>query len=238
MHSPKNYIGTELELFEQARNWKSYFGSFIKPLLGKQVAEIGAGIGGTTAVLCNGQQDQWLCVEPDTALLREIDKKIKAGQLPGVCNTLNGFSSELKQQFDSLLYIDVIEHIENDRAELETAASLLTKEGLLFILVPAHQNLFSPFDKKIGHYRRYSRKTLKAIVPASLQVKKIYYLDSAGYFLSLVNRRILKQAMPTQRQVQFWDKIIIPLSRLADRLTGFQFGKSLLLIAQKKEEDC
>lgn len=234
LQSPLKYIGTELELFQQARNWKTYFGSFIKPLLGRQVAEIGAGIGGTTAVLCNGKHEQWLCVEPDAMLSHIVDQKIKAGQLPAVCESMNGYSDELRQQFDSVLYIDVIEHIENDSAELETAASLLKSGGRLFVIVPAHQELYSPFDKSIGHYRRYNRSSLKAVLPSALQIERISYLDSAGYFVSLMNKMFLKQELPSQRQIVFWDRIVVPISRLTDWLTGYNFGKSVLLIAKKK----
>lgn len=227
------YIGNELEIFEHARNWKSYYGSFIKPAIGKHVGEIGAGLGGTTTALCDGTQESWLCVEPDPLLVKEIDRKISDGSIPAVCKSFTGYSFDLKQQFDSLLYIDVIEHIEDDKAELERAAAMLNKGGSLLIIVPAHQSLYSPFDKLIGHFRRYSRERLKAAVPASMRIEKAYYLDSAGYFASLVNKLFLKQSMPTLKQVRFWDRFIVPVSRITDRLLGYNFGKSVLLIARK-----
>ena len=227
------YIGNELEIFEHARNWKTYYSSFIKPLLGKEVAEIGAGLGGTTTALCDGTQEAWFCVEPDAELIKEVDRKISKGMLPNICKSFTGYSSDLKQQFDSVLYIDVIEHIENDGAELKRAANLLRTGGYLFIIVPAHQTLYSPFDKLIGHYRRYSRKSLKNVMPPDLKIEKAYYLDSMGYFASLVNRLFLKQSLPTLKQVEFWDKFIVPFSRVTDRLLGFNFGKSVLLIAKK-----
>ena len=228
------YIGNELEIFEHARNWKAYYGSFIKPMLGKQVAEIGAGLGGTTTALCDGSQENWLCVEPDKELTNEIERKIKEGVLPPICKSFTGYSSAVEKQFDSILYIDVIEHIEDDKAELLHAGNLLKMGGYLFIIVPAHQSLYSPFDKLIGHFRRYSRERLKAAVPASMHIEKSYYLDSAGYFASLVNKLFLKQSMPTLQQVRFWDRVIVPVSRITDRLLGYNFGKSVLLIARKK----
>lgn len=228
------YIGNELEIFEHARNWKNYYASFIKPALGNEVAEIGAGLGGTTTALCDGTQQTWLCVEPDAELIKEVDRKIKEGIIPPVCKSFTGYSSQLTQQFDSLLYIDVIEHIEDDKAELELAASLLRTNGRLIIIVPAHQSLYSPFDKLIGHYRRYSRKSLKAVIPNSLQIEKLYYLDSVGYFASLVNKWFLKQSLPTLKQVAFWDKVIVPVSKLLDSVVGYNFGKSVLLIAKKR----
>ena len=131
------------------------------------------------------------------------------------------------------MYIDVIEHIEDDKAELEKASNLLKQGGRIFIIVPAHQYLYSPFDKKIGHYRRYNKKLLKSIIPNYMTIEKLYYLDSVGFFLSLFNKIFLKQSMPTLKQIQFWDKVIIPISKLIDPLFGFNFGKSLLVIAKK-----
>jgi len=228
------YIGDELQLFEHARNWKTYYGSFFRPLLGKKVAEIGAGLGGTTTSLCGNNHTEWICVEPDIELVNQIDDKIQKGVLPDICKTLRGYSNELKDSYDSILYIDVIEHIEDDAAELKIASALLNEDGRLFIIVPAHPFLYSPFDKMIGHYRRYTKKMVKSILPEDLIIEKLYYLDSVGYFASLVNKLFLKQNMPTLGQVKFWDKFMVPISSFLDRFLGFHFGKSVMLIAQKK----
>jgi hypothetical protein len=227
------YIGTELELFEYAKNWKKYFSGFIKPQLKNSVAEIGAGIGGTTTALYEAKTKSWLCVEPDLDLIKEIEKKILNGVISSSCKLHQGYSSDLDEKFDSLLYIDVIEHIEDDVAELEKASSLLNQGGKLFIIVPAHQYLFSPFDKKIGHYRRYNKDLLTSIMPNDLTIEKLHYLDSVGFFLSLFNKYFLRQSLPTKKQILFWDNVIIPISKILDPIFGFNFGKSLLLIAQK-----
>jgi len=228
------YIGSELEIFEHAKHWKNYYASFIKPSLGRSVAEVGAGLGGTTPVLCDGSQQHWICIEPDPDLVKKIEQKIADGNIPSVCKTFNGYLTSLTTKFDSIIYIDVIEHIENDKAELEVAVGLLNTGGHLIILVPAHQKLFSEFDKMIGHFRRYNRNSLKSIIPQTMEIEKAYYLDSAGYFASLINKLFLRQGLPTLKQVIFWDRFLVPVSRITDRLLGFNFGKSVLLIARKK----
>jgi 2-polyprenyl-3-methyl-5-hydroxy-6-metoxy-1,4-benzoquinol methylase len=67
--------------------------------------------------------------------------------------------------FDTIIYLDVLEHIADDRAELACAARLLSPQGCVIVLSPAHQFLFSPFDQAVGHYRRYSRATLRDLTP-------------------------------------------------------------------------
>lgn len=88
----------------------------------------------------------------------------------------------------------------------------------------------------IRHFRRYKKKSLKSALPESLRIKKLYYLDSVGYFASLINKLFLKQKMPSLKQIQFWDKTLVPLSKIVDRLLFFRFGKSLLLIAEKVKD--
>lgn len=229
------YIGTELHLFQHASNWKKYYAKNLKPFIKGDVLEVGAGIGSTTNYLYDGSQRSWLCLEPDSALFKELDAKIENKELPACCTCLKGIVSDLKtdQKFDTILYIDVIEHIENDKAELKQAAEKLNKGGHLIVLVPAHQSLFSKFDTAIGHFRRYNKKTLAPTAPASLQLQKIRYLDSMGLLASLANKYFLKQDYPTLDQIHFWNNLIVPVSRLTDILTNYSLGKTLISIWQK-----
>jgi hypothetical protein len=232
MAADQAYIGQELTIFAHAINWKKYYTSIIQPYLGKRVVEVGAGIGATTAVMCDGTQEEWICLEPDAALRTKIDRLISEGQLPACCQTRGGFVADLLPETltDTMIYIDVLEHIEGDRIELETASAHLPSGGHLIVLSPAFNFLYSPFDRSIGHYRRYDRKMLCALTPSSCRVKKIIYLDSLGMATSVVNRFLLSQAMPTVAQIKFWDTYLIPISRLVDRVLGYSFGRSLLSI--------
>lgn len=229
------YIGNELELFSQATHWKSYYGKILRPFIQGDVLEVGAGIGETTPYLHNGLVNSWTCLEPDPSLSKRITGKIDAGALPGSCTVRTGTSLDLPQQptFDTLLYIDVIEHIEDDKGELERAAGLLKDGGHLVVLVPAHNFLRSPFDDAIGHYRRYDKHMLKSISPEALQLKQMSYLDSMGLFASLANKFLLRNSMPTAAQIAFWDRIIVPISTLVDRLTLHQAGKTLIAVWKK-----
>jgi SAM-dependent methyltransferase len=234
----KEYVGNELELFKYAHNWKRYYSKKIKPLLKGDVLEVGAGIGHTTHVLCNGKQNSWVCLEPDNKLAKEILLKKKEGFLPPLvevkADTLNGVDSNKK--FDAILYIDVIEHIENDLEELKRASTFLKPEGYLIVLVPAHNFLFSEFDKAIGHYRRYNKKMLRSVVPTELQQQELYYLDSMGLFASLINKLFLKQQYPTIKQIKFWDNYIIPMSKVVDFLLPISTGKTVVGIWKKPKD--
>ena len=230
------YIGNELELFEHANKWKNYYHSYFSSLLTSRICEVGAGIGGTTKYLCNGSEEKWICIEPDKGMCNQITTQIIDGSLPSncevFCGTLNEYS--LLDKFSAVLYIDVIEHIEDDKIELETADIRIINGGYLIIVVPAFQFLYNKFDKAIGHFRRYNKKRLKSVLPDGYKIIELKYLDSVGFFTSLLNKYLLKQEYPTLKQVKFWDSYLVPISRVLDRILFFGIGKSLLLVAQKK----
>jgi hypothetical protein len=151
--------------------------------------------------------------------------------------TVVGTLEELpaRQRFNAILYIDVLEHIANDRAEALRAAERLEPGGVLIVLSPAHSFLYTPFDAAIGHFRRYSRSELRAVVPETLRAEKIVYLDAAGMLASAGNRLLLKSAMPTERQILTWDRLLVPVSRVVDRLLGWNLGKTVLGIWRRVE---
>jgi SAM-dependent methyltransferase len=223
------YVGSELELFAVAHNWKAYWSSRIRPFIAGDVLEVGAGVGANTPYLNRNGSRRWVCLEPDPVLAAQLTLNLHQTngrrEYEVVCGTTKSFGAN---QFDTIIYIDVLEHIENDRKELETAATLLRKGGRLIILSPAHQLLFTPFDAAIGHFRRYNRPMLRSISPASLRIERMWYLDSVGVVLSIANRVCLQQSIPTKAQLCFWDQCVIPISRVLDRCILGSVGRSVV----------
>ncbi len=229
------YVGSELELFAGVHNWKSYWSSRIRRFITGDVLEVGAGIGSNTPYLAGGQWQRWVCLEPDPLLAAQLTLNLAGSPGCSGCETVCGTVQSLGEtQFDTIIYIDVLEHIENDQQELEAAAGLLREGGRLIVLSPAHQSLFTPFDVQIGHFRRYSRSVLRGISPPDLRLEHVWYLDSVGFLLSLANRRLLRQSMPTTAQLRFWDQWVIPLSRVLDRCLFDFVGKSIIAIWQRR----
>jgi 2-polyprenyl-3-methyl-5-hydroxy-6-metoxy-1,4-benzoquinol methylase len=225
------YQGDELSLFAMARNWKRYWSGVVRKYVHGSVLEVGAGMGSNTLLFTDALASRWVCLEPDLKLLTQLRINVPQSA-SGYHECRGGTLSDLptSERFDTIIYIDVLEHIEEDDRELQRACHHLNPGGYLVVLAPAHSWLFSEFDKSVGHYRRYTKRTLLAIAPAKLRVEKIRYLDSCGLMLSLANRLILRHGMPTIRQICFWDKVVIPLSQLTDRLLLFRVGKSILMV--------
>lgn len=226
------YVGTELELFARAHGWKSYYGSMIARYIHGDVLEVGAGIGGTTTVLFTPKVRSWLCLEPDAALATQLEsatERLGGETSPSV---RVGYLEDLPANmlFDCILYIDVLEHIRDDREQLAHAAEHLRPGGRIVVLSPAHEFLFSEFDRQIGHFRRYNRRSLAAAKPPGVAEESWFYLDSVGTILSLANRLLLRSDQPTVGQIRLWDRCVIPISRLIDPLLGHRVGKSIVMV--------
>jgi SAM-dependent methyltransferase len=230
-----SYPGNELDLFQHAVNWKTYYATRLQPYIGGDVLEVGAGVGGTSRFLCRDGQRSWTCLEPDAVLADRLNAALATRPLPAptrvVCGTLDDLTPD--DLFDTLLYIDVLEHIEDDRRELVRSVGRVRPGGHVIVLSPAHQWLFSPFDKAIGHYRRYTARVLARTAPSELRLVRTFYLDSVGMLMSLANRALLRAQYPTVSQIRVWDSLMIPLSRVVDPVLRYRAGKTVVAVWAK-----
>jgi len=229
------YPGSELDVFKSAQNWKKYWSSTIRPFIRGAVLEVGGGIGSNVPYLSSHQVLSITLLEPDRDLWWRAQSETPPEWQGIPIETCNGTISTLEQNrhFDTILYIDVLEHIQNDREELANAAQHLSIGGHLIVLVPAYNFLYSEFDKAIGHHRRYARNSLSILHPPGCKLVRLRNLDSAGLLASLVNKLFLRQSIPTEAQIAIWDRGLVRLSTTLDRLTCFHAGKTLVAIWKK-----
>jgi SAM-dependent methyltransferase len=229
------YGGSELELFFDAVTWKRYWFSFLMPFLDGDVLEVGAGLGATLPLVPANSSRRWVCLEPDMTLCARLHEEVHRLNLHRKCQVVNGTLADLPRSdgFDAILYLDVLEHIGDDAGELRRTAMFLRPGGALVVLAPAHPWLYTPFDRAIGHHRRYTKKSLRNVVPPGLTEHMLMYLDSVGLSASIANRLLLRQSVPTRRQILFWDRVLVRISKGADRALRYRIGKSLLGIWRK-----
>jgi hypothetical protein len=229
------YIGEELPIFSKALNWKEYWSSLIAhDTFVENAIEIGAGIGSNVPFLFRHCKLLYL-LEPDNEFcinyLYPYSKKYDSVRI--INGTISDFDKEIF--LDRIYYIDVLEHIESDKIELEKAASRLSKKGSIFILVPAHQFLFTEFDRSVGHFRRYTIKSFSRIIPIGYQIVDAKYLDSLGFCLNTMLKIFPKKISPTHKNIYFWDKYLVPMSKTIDKILRYKVGKSLLIEIKSNE---
>lgn len=231
------YAGDELFLFSNAMQWKKYFSSKICRYLKGDVLEVGAGIGGVLNILYSSEFSSWTCLEPDAENVKKLGTVVGNNDRLSNVKILLGTTRDLKRTdlYDTILYVDVLEHIQNDKDEMFRIQKHLTGGGNLIILAPALNCLYSEFDKSIGHYRRYDKKGLQEILPEKLHAIEMFYLDSLGVFLSLANKLILKNRLPTPGQIKFWDNLVVPCSIILDKVIRYRIGKTIVGVFGKGE---
>ena len=145
---------------------------------------------------------------------------------------------EIPKIFDGIYTSNVLEHIKEDVETLQKLYEHIHEGGVLVVYVPAFMCLFSEMDTAVGHYRRYGKKELLAKVrQAGFNPPKCYFVDSAGFFLSLSIRLFgykKSDDFKYQSTLKIYDRWIYPISKYFDRFgLRYVFGKNLLLVANK-----
>jgi SAM-dependent methyltransferase len=137
------------------------------------------------------------------------------------------------EQLDTAFSLNVFEHIEDDALALSHTWQLLQPGGRLILIVPAHQWLYGPMDASIGHYRRYSKATLRArMMTAGFEVLTAKYVNMLGALGWWVNGRLLRRRVPPRGQLRLLNKFI-PAVRACESIFQVPFGVSLLMVGQK-----
>ena len=151
-----DYEGWELEHFDNSVNFRNYQNNLFKNHLRGHVAEVGPGNGENLKIYKDKVEILEL-YEPSKILFDNLISKFGSDKKFIINNEV--FSLK-ENTYDSILYLDVLEHIENDDKEVVKAFNSLKEGGKLIINVPAFSHLYSNFDKDVKHFRRYSKKTL------------------------------------------------------------------------------
>ena len=230
----KSYFGKDLEAMSFAHNYHKWIVDEIAPYLGKNVAEIGAGMGNFTEYLLTRNLTRLMAFEPSDNMYKVLQEKYASNKC---VTTVNNFfeekSADYLDAFDSVCYINVLEHIENDKEALSHAYKTLRNNGHIIVFVPALQFLFSDLDRKVGHFRRYSKFGLVNIVQSvGFSIERVKYFDIVGIIPWYIAFVLLKQTT-TEGNVSLYDKLVVPIMRKVEHVMTPVIGKNLLLIGKK-----
>lgn len=224
-----DYPGKELEIFDKAVLWRKYIYFLVKKYIKNDLLEVGAGIGSFTKNYKNNLKNITL-TELDKQNIKRLKKRFKGSKIKIKAK----LTSKLNGKFNSILYMNVLEHIKNDKKEINISLNKLNKKGYLIILVPAHNELYTKFDKEIGHFRRYKVNFFKKLKFKNARIVKLQYLDCLGYFLYYLNKIFYKNEIyPSKAKIFIWDKFFTPLTFFFDRFLNYRFGKNVLCIIEK-----
>jgi len=228
--SDMEYPGQELEIFDKATFWRKYIHTLIKYYLKDNFLEIGAGIGSFTENYCQNIKNIVL-TDLDKKNITILQKKFSRDQNITIENKK---INEIEGKFNTITYLNVLEHIEKDTIEINSALDKLNSGGYLVIIVPAHQKLYSNFDKAVGHCRRYNINFFRLSKFENAKIEKLIFLDLFGYILYFFNKIFYKdEVYPSKFKIFLWDKIFSPITIILDFVTRYKLGKNILCIYKK-----
>lgn len=218
-----------LDSLAQADQFNAWVFAQIEPHLGDRVLEIGCGTGNFTVHLAQHCR-HLTAVDLDADYVAIARSRLSQASH---VEFLTGDATQMHwgDRFDTVILLDVLEHIEQDAEFLHRLRSLLTPGGRLILKVPAGQRLYSSLDANVGHYRRYNKTSLTQILDAAqLTPKTLRYFNLAGIPGWWVNGSLLKRTVPSSGQVGLFNRLV-PLFKTIEQYREPPRGLSLIAIA-------
>jgi hypothetical protein len=221
-----------METMSIAVNYHRWIVGEFEPFIGEIVAEVGAGSGSVSKLLLEKPIKRLVAFEPSENMFPLLEENLRgearARAVKGVFS--RGVAGE---GYDSVLYINVLEHIEDDASELLAARGAIRGGGHVVVFVPALSWLYSDLDRRIGHFRRYSKKGLSGIVrEAGFTLVRARYFDFAGVIPWYVNFVLLRRPIDAG-SVSLYDRLAVPLVRKLERAVAPPVGKNVLVVGRK-----
>jgi SAM-dependent methyltransferase len=233
---PKAGQETFASSMASAVNYHRWIADVFRPYVGRAVVEIGIGHGALYEYL--PRPDLYVGTDLDLEMVEAARARFPGRRF----STADIADTELHARFaglgvDTVICVNVLEHVQDDRAAVANMLRVLEPGGHLLLFVPAFQALYNEMDRLAGHVRRYTTADLGALFQGSgASVVRLDYFNAIGGVGWWVNRLAKPRSLETSTisgQIALFDRYILPLSRRVDPLTRRWFGQSGICIARK-----
>lgn len=221
-----------------APNYNRWLASTFSRWAGRRVLEIGAGIGTITAHLAPGRE-LVTALEIDPFYVRRLKNRFR-GQ-PHVEPyqgdvALADWRELAARRFDTIVLSNVLEHIPDDASAVQTFAKVLPAGGALIIFVPALPQLFGTLDEAVGHHRRYTPASLRAVLEQNgFEVEELRFMNLVGIPGWALNGQLLKRRVLPPLQLRLYDRLAPTLASLEAR-GKLPIGLSLLAVGRRRAD--
>ncbi|MBS1596899.1 MAG: class I SAM-dependent methyltransferase [Bacteroidetes bacterium] len=237
----KDHSGLEtLELFANAPHFNKWLFESISSYCQGNILEIGSGIGNISKLLLQQNLPVTLSdlrKEYCDHLRAHFEKSSNLQNVLQIDLSLTDFENVYRQslyQFDTVIALNVIEHIEDDKLVISNCKKLLKPNGRIIILVPAYMSLYNSFDKELGHFRRYNKKSLAELFQSQrLKIARMQYFNCAGIFGWWFTGSVMKKTIIPKNQLAIYEKFV-PLFRVMDSILMKRIGLSVIAVGIKE----
>jgi SAM-dependent methyltransferase len=228
----ENHLGGE-----EARNYRRYERDIIAPHVGTSMLEIGSGLGDFSAQFLP-RLARLVVSDSDPYCLEQLTKRYEGDPSVQVLELILPAEIPVSEPVDTVVAMNVLEHIEDDVAALRCLATATKPGGKIVLWVPGYPQLYGDFDRKVGHVRRYTPKTMAAAVTAAgLSIELLRPINMLGGIAWWFAVRRAGVGYPNPRIVRVYDRLVVPTTRFIERLIRPPFGQTVFCVARVPEHD-
>jgi SAM-dependent methyltransferase len=208
-----------LQSMRWARRYNRWLIGRIAPFIGDRVLEAGAGIGNVTAHLLD--RELIVAADDNTGYLERLaanfsnNPNVRTAQID--LESTGDILGLAGHRFDTVICVNVIEHLKPDREVLRCFFEILSPGGRAIILAPHGRWLYGSIDRGLDHHRRYSRAEMREKMErAGFEIEDIFGLNRVAPLFWFLNGRVFRRASVSGAQVRFFDRLV-PLVKIFDR---------------------
>lgn len=238
-----DFIRADQEIMSRASNYSNWIlNRLVRPNLGQSVLEVGCGIGNYSAGILSDKKVRRITgIDLDPACAALCRDKLLALQGDKVATVVHANYLEIDlpaESFDTVVCLNVLEHLEDERIAVEKAYASLVPGGKFIVFVPAFPILAGTIDRRLGHYHRYTKETATELFSkAGFSIARMRYYNFTGFFGWFIRFRVLQKDHQDPSVVGAFDKYVFPVQSLVEeRLPWLPIGQSLFVIARKPVE--
>ena len=222
-----------LESLTTAVRYHAWLTSLVRPYLGEHPLEIGSGLGDYAQTWIDTGTPQITVSDRDPSRFAVLQRRFEGSDQIHV-QDVDVFAPH-PADHTALVAMNVLEHIEQDVEALRSANTLLRPGGAVVMFVPAFELAMSEFDRKVGHYRRYTVASLRtAYERAGLDVERIHYVNAPGLLAWFVGMRLMKMTPQDGPTVRLWDRAVVPVARAVEDRVHPPFGQSVFAVGRTR----
>jgi SAM-dependent methyltransferase len=228
------YVVRDQERMRKATRYFEWQAALATAHLGNRVLEIGCGMGNFTQHLVGREFVTGIDVEEACV---ERWRERFAGKVHMQAQHLDLLDPKClelkKHNFDSIVCLNVLEHIKDDRLALQHMREILPPGGRAVLIIPAFEALYGPIDELLGHYRRYSKGPWGDLVNSvGFKPEVVRYINSIGCVGWWMNARVFKRTEQSEDQIAFFDKYLVPVLSRVEKVVSPPFGQSLFTVIE------
>jgi SAM-dependent methyltransferase len=229
------YTVRDQQRMTKAKRYFAWQSEISAAALGQRILEVGCGLGNFTEQIAHRQHIVGIDIDCECVRLHQQRFVQRPNIRSMVLDALDPeFLNLSAEGFDSIACLNVLEHISDDRLTLERFQQILPPGGVVVLLVPAFESLFGPIDRNLGHYRRYTKASLRRTAEAAgLRARTLRFMNVIGFFGWWVNARLVPREEQSEGQIELFDRYVVPVQRSLERLIEPPVGQSIFAVLEK-----